>query len=236
MEMNQLVRVEGINKRYQSGSSFFQALTDVNVEVAHGEIVVILGPSGSGKSTLLNAIGGIDHIDSGKILVGDNDITQYSSRELVKYRRENIGFVFQMYNLIPNLTVFENIEMTAAISPSPLSINEIIDAVGLSGMEERFPRELSGGQQQRVSIARAIVKAPKLLLCDEPTGALDSVTSKEILKLIEKVNREYGTTVFIITHNAAISEMADRVITLKDGKIETNTLNERITSAEGIEW
>jgi putative ABC transport system ATP-binding protein len=234
--MNKMVKVEGINKRYQSGSSSFQALTDMNVEVAQGEIVVILGPSGSGKSTFLNAIGGIDHIDSGKILVGDNDITQYSNRELVKYRRENIGFVFQMYNLIPNLTVFENIEMTAAISTSPLSINETIDAVGLSGMEERFPRELSGGQQQRVSIARAIVKTPKLLLCDEPTGALDSVTSKEILKLIEKVNREYGTTVFIITHNAAISEMADRVITLKDGKIETNTLNERITSAEGVEW
>ncbi|MCA1063772.1 ABC transporter ATP-binding protein [Rossellomorea sp. AcN35-11] len=234
--MNKMVRVEGITKRYESGDSFFQALTDVNVEVAQGEVVVILGPSGSGKSTLLNAIGGIDQVDSGHIFVDDHDITEYSSRELVQYRRERIGFVFQMYNLIPNLTVYENIEMTAAISTNPLSIHEIIDAVGLSGMEERFPRELSGGQQQRVSIARAIVKAPKLLLCDEPTGALDSVTSKEILKLIEKVNREYGTTVFIITHNAAISEMADRVITLKDGKIESNRLHERITSAERIEW
>ncbi|NMH68329.1 ABC transporter ATP-binding protein [Bacillus sp. RO3] len=234
--MNKMVRVEGITKRYESGDSFFQALTDVNVEVAQGEVVVILGPSGSGKSTLLNAIGGIDQVDSGHIFVDDHDITEYSSRELVQYRRERIGFVFQMYNLIPNLTVYENIEMTAAISTSPLSIHEIIDAVGLSGMEERFPRELSGGQQQRVSIARAIVKAPKLLLCDEPTGALDSLTSKEILKLIEKVNREYGTTVFIITHNAAISEMADRVITLKDGKIESNRLHERITSAERIEW
>ena len=231
-----ILKVEGINKRYQSGKSFFQALTDVNVEVEKGEIVVILGPSGSGKSTLLNAIGGIDQVDSGKISVDQEDITQFSDRQLVKYRREDIGFVFQMYNLIPNLTVYENIELTANISSQPLSINEVIDAVGLTGMEERFPRELSGGQQQRVSIARAVVKTPKLLLCDEPTGALDSTTSKEILHLIEKVNKEYKTTVFIITHNGAIRAMANRVITLKDGRIESNTVNEQTTSAEGIEW
>ncbi len=231
-----ILKVEGINKRYQSGKSFFQALTDVNVEVEKGEIVVILGPSGSGKSTLLNAIGGIDQVDSGKISVDQEDITQFSDRQLVKYRREDIGFVFQMYNLIPNLTVYENIELTANISSQPLSINEVIDAVGLTGMEDRFPRELSGGQQQRVSIARAVVKTPKLLLCDEPTGALDSTTSKEILHLIEKVNKEYKTTVFIITHNGAIRAMANRVITLKDGKIESNTVNEQTTSAEGIEW
>ena len=197
---------------------------------------MILGPSESGKSTLLNAIGGINKSDSGKITVDQEDITQFSDRQLVKFRREDTGFVFQMYNLIPNLTVYENIELTANISSQPLSINEVIDAVGLTGMEDRFPRELSGGQQQRVSIARAVVKTPKLLLCDEPTGALDSTTSKEILHLIEKVNKEYKTTVFIITHNGAIRAMANRVITLKDGKIESNTVNEQTTSAEGIEW
>ncbi len=231
-----ILKIEGINKKYQSGNSYFQALTDVNVEVAKGEIVVILGPSGSGKSTLLNAIGGIDQVDSGGMIVDQEDITQFNDRQLVKYRREDIGFVFQMYNLIPNLTVYENIELTANISNNPLSIREVIDAVGLTGMEDRFPRELSGGQQQRVSIARAVVKKPKLLLCDEPTGALDSNTSKEILNLIEKVNRDYHTTVFIITHNQAISAMANRVITLKDGKIDSNIVNEQKKSAEGIEW
>ena len=234
--MSSILKIEGINKKYQSGNSYFQALTDVNVEVAKGEIVVILGPSGSGKSTLLNAIGGIDQVDSGGIIVDQEDITQFNDRQLVKYRREDIGFVFQMYNLIPNLTVYENIELTANISNNPLTIREVIDAVGLTGMEDRFPRELSGGQQQRVSIARAVVKTPKLLLCDEPTGALDSNTSKEILNLIEKVNRDYHTTVFIITHNQAISEMANRVITLKDGKIDSNIVNEQKKSAEGIEW
>ncbi len=234
--MSGILKVEGINKKYQSGKSFFHALTDVNLEVEKGEIVVILGPSGSGKSTMLNAVGGIDQVDSGKISVEEADITQFNDHQLVNYRREEIGFVFQMYNLIPNLTVYENIELTANISSHPLPIQEVIDAVGLSGMEDRFPRELSGGQQQRVSIARAVVKTPKLLLCDEPTGALDSNTSKEILNLIAKVNKEYKTTVLIITHNQAISAMANRVITLKDGKIETNLVNEQTVSPERIEW
>ncbi|MBW3112203.1 ABC transporter ATP-binding protein [Bacillus sp. MCCB 382] len=231
-----ILRIEGVHKSYESGQTTFQALTDIQVKVERGEIVVILGPSGSGKSTLLNAIGGIDVVDSGSIIVNDHDITQLNDRKLVDYRREEVGFVFQMYNLIPNLTVYENIELTASISPNALSISEVIDAVGLSGMEDRFPRELSGGQQQRVSIARAVVKAPKLLLCDEPTGALDSATSKEILQLIEKVNEEFDTTVLIITHNQAIQSMANRVITLKDGKIESDQVNKHQTSAEGVEW
>ena len=231
-----ILRIDGVHKSYESGQTTFQALTDIQVKVEKGEIVVILGPSGSGKSTLLNAIGGIDVVDSGSIIVNDHDITQLNDRKLVDYRREDVGFVFQMYNLIPNLTVYENIELTASISPHSLSISEVIDAVGLSGMEDRFPRELSGGQQQRVSIARAVVKAPKLLLCDEPTGALDSTTSKEILQLIEKVNEEFDTTVLIITHNQAIQSMANRVITLKDGKIESDHVNKHQTSAEGVEW
>ncbi|MDX8342327.1 ABC transporter ATP-binding protein [Rossellomorea sp. YZS02] len=231
-----ILRIEGVHKSYESSQTTFQALTDIQVKVERGEIVVILGPSGSGKSTLLNAIGGIDVVDSGSIIVNDHDITQLNDRKLVDYRREEVGFVFQMYNLIPNLTVYENIELTASISPNALSISEVIDAVGLSGMEDRFPRELSGGQQQRVSIARAVVKAPKLLLCDEPTGALDSATSKEILQLIEKVNEEFDTTVLIITHNQAIQSMANRVITLKDGKIESDQVNKHQTSAEGVEW
>lgn len=231
-----ILSINGVHKTYQSGQTTFQALTDIHVEVKEGEIVVILGPSGSGKSTLLNAIGGIDAIDSGSIEVNKKDIGRLSDRDLVDYRREDVGFVFQMYNLIPNLTVYENIELTANISRGALSISEVIDAVGLSGMEDRFPRELSGGQQQRVSIARAVVKAPKLLLCDEPTGALDSGTSKEILQLIEKVNKEFNTTVLIITHNQAIKSMANRVITLKDGKVESDFVNEHQTSAEGVEW
>ncbi|TMU85121.1 ABC transporter ATP-binding protein [Bacillus sp. BHET2] len=231
-----ILSINGVHKTYQSGQTTFQALTDIQVQVEKGEIVVILGPSGSGKSTLLNAIGGIDSVDSGSIKVNEKDITQLNDRNLVGYRRDDVGFVFQMYNLIPNLTVYENIELTANISPKALSISEVIDAVGLSGMEDRFPRELSGGQQQRVSIARAVVKAPKLLLCDEPTGALDSVTSKGILQLVEKVNKEFNTTVLIITHNQAIRSMANRVITLKDGKIESDFINEHQTSAEGVEW
>jgi putative ABC transport system ATP-binding protein len=231
-----ILSINGVHKTYQSGQTIFQALTDIHIQVEKGEIVVILGPSGSGKSTLLNAIGGIDEIDSGSIVVNGKDITQLNDYHLVDYRREDVGFIFQMYNLIPNLTVYENIELTANISREALSIPEVIDAVGLSGMKDRFPRELSGGQQQRVSIARAVVKAPKLLLCDEPTGALDSGTSKEILQLIEKVNKKFNTTVLIITHNQAIKSMANRVITLKDGKIESDFVNEHQTSAEGVEW
>lgn len=234
--MSELLEIEGINKTYQSGISTFQALTEIQLDINRGEIVVILGPSGSGKSTLLNVIGGIDRVDSGKIKVDGEDIVQLKDNELVQYRREKVGFVFQMYNLIPNLTVYENIELAANISKAPLSINGLIEAVGLTGMANRFPRELSGGQQQRVSIARAVVRKPELLLCDEPTGALDSKASKEILKLIHKVNQKYNTTVLIITHNHAISAMANRVITLKDGKVESNDINDQTILPEGIDW
>lgn len=235
-EVPMLLQIDDVNKAYQTGKTKFQALSNVNLKIDKGDIAVILGPSGSGKSTLLNAIGGIDRVDQGKIVIDGACMTQFNDKELVKYRREMVGFVFQMYNLIPNLTVYENIEIAANISTSPLSIKEMIKAVGLEGMGDRFPRELSGGQQQRVSIARAIVKNPKLLLCDEPTGALDSNTSKEILTLIKEVNKTYDTTVLIITHNQVISQMADRVITLKDGKIESDVANQVVVEPERIEW
>ena len=227
---------QNINKMYKSGKTEFQALTNITLDIKKGEIVVILGPSGSGKSTLLNAIGGIDLIDEGEILVEDLSLTKMNSKQLVSYRRNVVGFVFQMYNLIPNLTVYENIELAANISETPLSVKDMIKAVGLEGMDNRFPRELSGGQQQRVSIARAIVKNPRLLLCDEPTGALDSTTSKDILSLIKKINETYNTTILIITHNQAISQMADRVITLKDGRIESDHVQTKKLAPEGIEW
>ncbi|GGM38154.1 ABC transporter ATP-binding protein [Paraliobacillus quinghaiensis] len=228
--------VQKINKTYRSGETTFHALKDVTLEMETGEIAVILGPSGSGKSTLLNAIGGIDQVDNGDISVEGWNVASLSDKESVNYRREMIGFVFQMNNLIPNLTVYENIEVAANISTSPLKINDVIDDVGLSGMGDCFPRELSGGQQQRVSIARAIVRKPKLLLCDEPTGSLDSVTSKDILSLLKKMNSNYNITTLIITHNEAISQMADRIIQLKDGMIDTVTLNENIYPPERIEW
>ncbi|MBM7553433.1 ABC transporter ATP-binding protein [Thalassobacillus pellis] len=233
--MSKLLEVTGVNKSYQSGGSPFQALSDVHLSIERGEIVVILGPSGSGKSTLLNAIGGVDQVDDGEIHVAGEDITRFHDNNLVDYRREKVGFVFQMYNLIPNLTVYENIELTSHISKSPLDIDELIHAVGLKGMADRFPRELSGGQQQRVSIARAIVRKPELLLCDEPTGALDSSTSKEILSLIHQMNQKYNTTVLIITHDQGITEMADRIITLKDGRVESDVKNEQPVLPERME-
>lgn len=231
-----VLHIHELNKTYRSGNTEFHALTDIDLSMDSGEVGVILGPSGSGKSTLLNAIGGIDTVDNGTIRVDNEDITSYSDKKLVTYRRDMVGFVFQMYNLIPNLTVYENIELTANISKSPLSIDEMIKAVGLEGMGHRFPRELSGGQQQRVSIARAIVKKPRLLLCDEPTGALDSRTSKDILTLIKDINKKYNTTVLIITHNQAISQMADRIITLKDGKVDSDRINQDVLAPERIEW
>jgi putative ABC transport system ATP-binding protein len=234
--MNNTLSMTSVNKSYQSGKTTFQALTEIQLDLNEGEMVVILGPSGSGKSTLLNAIGGIDLVDSGTINIFGEEITRYNDHQLVQYRRDTVGFVFQMYNLIPNLTVYENIELAANLCKYPFPIKEMIEAVGLSGMSHRFPRELSGGQQQRVSIARAIVKKPKLLLCDEPTGALDSETSKEILKLISMINKKYKTTVIIITHNRAIGEMAGRVINLKDGKVDSNFINETILEPERIEW
>jgi putative ABC transport system ATP-binding protein len=201
-----------------------------------GEIGVILGPSGSGKSTLMNILGGIDRADIGKVSVDGVEINNLNDDKLTDYRRGDIGFVFQFYNLVPNLTVGENIEVVSNISKSPLDIDEVLAAVGMKDKKHRFPRELSGGEQQRVSIARAIVKNPKLLLCDEPTGALDFQTSRSILKLLQEVNKKFGTTILMITHNVAIADMANRVFKLRSGEIVEELVNEKIVPAERIEW
>jgi putative ABC transport system ATP-binding protein len=230
------VKVENLKKSYKNGEVSTQVLKGVGLNLDKGEIGVIFGPSGSGKSTLLNIIGGIDRCDSGLVLVEDIEVTKLSDDKLTDYRRDKIGFIFQFYNLIPNLTVGENIEVVSNISKSPLPIDEILDAVGMLDKKNRFPKELSGGEQQRVSIARAVVKNPKLLLCDEPTGALDFVTSREILKLLQKINKDFGTTILMITHNTAISVMANRVFKVRSGEIVESIINEKPISAERIEW
>ncbi|XEC95117.1 ABC transporter ATP-binding protein [Paenibacillus tarimensis] len=225
-----------LNKTYRTGDVSFQALKQVSIALGKGEIGVILGPSGSGKSTLMNMLGAVDRPDEGDIIVDHQHLVKMKDQELTRYRREHVGFVFQFYNLLPNLTVYENVELAANISKAPMKVDEILHAVGLGGFERRFPRELSGGQQQRTSIARALVKNPKLLLCDEPTGALDYATSIEILKLLDQVNRKFQTSILIITHNEAISGMAHRTFRMRSGEvIEACQLQERI-NPERIEW
>lgn len=228
--------VKGITKSYLNGTKKFNALDNVSFEVEKGEIAAILGPSGSGKSTLLNTIGGIDRLESGTIEVNGLDITKLKDQALTDYRRDYVGFVFQFYNLIPNLTVYENIEVAKDVSKNPLDMKKVLKAVGLEDKVNNFPSQLSGGEQQRVSIARAIVKNPELLLCDEPTGALDYETSKEILKLIQQINSEFNTTVLIITHNSALAQMANRVMKIRSGEIIENKINNEVVSAERIEW
>ena len=228
--------VENLKKSYETGDVSTHVFKGVGMNLDKGEIGVILGPSGSGKSTLLNIIGGIDRCDSGSILVEDLVVTDLSDNKLTDYRREKIGFIFQFYNLIPNLTVGENIEVVSNISKSPLNIDEILKSVGMLDKKNRFPKELSGGEQQRVSIARAVIKNPNLLLCDEPTGALDFTTSREILKLLQKINKDFGTTILMITHNTAISAMANRVYKVRSGEIVENIINETTMPAERIEW
>jgi putative ABC transport system ATP-binding protein len=228
--------VENLIKSYKTGEIKTQVLNGIKMDLDKGQIGVILGPSGSGKSTLLNIIGGIDRCDSGRVTVDGIEVSNLKDNKLTDYRREQVGFVFQFYNLIPNLTVGENIEVVSNISKSPLNTDEVLKAVGMLGMKYRFPRELSGGEQQRVSIARAVVKNPKLLLCDEPTGALDFTTSREILKLLQQINANFGTTILMITHNTAISAMANRVYKVKNGKTVENIVNEKVISAEGVEW
>ncbi|MDF2882341.1 MAG: transporter ATP-binding protein [Clostridiaceae bacterium] len=230
------LNVEDLKKSYTTGDVTTTVLKGAGINLEKGEIGVILGPSGSGKSTLLNIIGGIDRCDSGSVFVDNIDVTKLNDDKLTDYRRDNIGFIFQFYNLIPNLTVGENIEVVSNISQNPLNTDEVLKAVGMHDKKDRFPRELSGGEQQRVSIARAIVKNPKLLLCDEPTGALDFSTSREILKLIQKINKDFGTTILMITHNTAISAMANKVYKVKSGEIEEKIVNSTIISAERIEW
>lgn len=230
------LKVEEVAKKFSTRAGDVNVLSEIHLELDQGEIGVILGPSGSGKSTLMNIIGGIDRADHGTVLVDEQDLTLLSDEQLTEFRRQKIGFVFQYYHLIPNLTVGENIEVVANISNSPLSIQEVLTAVGMANKRDRFPSELSGGEQQRVSIARAVVKNPALLLCDEPTGALDFSTSREILKLLEKINTKFGTTILMITHNMAISKMANRVFRLRDGVITVSSINETPVGAEGMLW
>ena len=228
--------VKDLKKSYGSGSTKVEVLKGINFEVQKGEICVLLGPSGSGKSTLLNIIGGIDDAESGYVSINDEKTKDMKESELTKYRRKHLGYVFQMYNLIPNLNVKENIEVGAYLSDSPLDIDELLNTLGLSEHKYKLPNQLSGGQQQRTAIGRAIVKNPDILLCDEPTGALDYHTSKEILKLIEDVNKKYGNTVIMVTHNDAIQNMADRVIKLRDGEIMDNIVNKNKIQAASLEW
>lgn len=228
--------VKDLKKSYGSGSTKVEVLKGINFEVQKGEICVLLGPSGSGKSTLLNIIGGIDDADSGYVSINDEKTKDMKESELTKYRRKHLGYVFQMYNLIPNLNVKENIEVGAYLSDSPLDIDELLNTLGLSEHKYKLPNQLSGGQQQRTAIGRAIVKNPDILLCDEPTGALDYHTSKEILKLIEDVNKKHGNTVIMVTHNDAIQNMADRVIKLRDGEIMDNIVNKNKIQAASLEW
>lgn len=222
-------------KQYGQGETAVYALDDASFELEKGKICVILGPSGSGKSTLLNMLGGLDSLDKGELTVAGRKLTGLSKNKLTQYRKEDVGFVFQFYNLIPDLTVEENIEVVSDIAEQPLDMEEVLKALDIEKYRKRFPKELSGGQQQRVAIARAMIKNPKLLLCDELTGALDTKSSKSVLKFVEKMNRQFGTTVIIITHNEAIAKMADRIIWIKDGKTAKSQNNENKILAENLE-
>ncbi len=230
------LEIKGIKKHFGEGDSRVDVLKGIDLQLEKGEICVLLGPSGSGKSTLLNIIGGIDDADTGYISINGERTADMNEKALTKYRRKHLGYIFQMYNLIPNLNIKENIEVGAYLSDNPLDVDDILKTLGLYEHRHKLPNQLSGGQQQRTAIGRAIVKNPDILLCDEPTGALDFNTSKEILKLIEDVNKKYGNTVIMVTHNDAIKNMADRVVKLRDGVIRKNYLNEtKITAAE-LDW
>ena len=227
------IEIDDIKKSYGDGENKFQVLKGISFKANKGEMVVLLGPSGSGKSTLLNIIGGIDTLDSGRVGIDGSYIDNMSEKERIAYRRKNLGYVFQSYNLIPNLTVRENIEAGAYLSKNHLDIDELIDVLGLKNHQDKIPNQISGGQQQRTSIGRAIVKNPNLLLCDEPTGALDSDTAKQILELIEKVKEKYNTSIIMVTHNENIAKMADIIIRLKDGAIiSTDINNSRVKASE----
>ncbi len=231
-----MIQLNDVSRIYPSGETEFYALNHVSLSVPDGELVVILGPSGSGKSTLLNMIGGIDQPDSGTVLVNEMDVAKMNDRALTRYRRRHLGFVFQFNNLIPDLTVRENIEVTAYLSQHPAKTLELLERVGLKDKADKFPHQLSGGEQQRVSIARAIVKRPALLLCDEPTGALDFKSSLSVLQLIEEINQQDKTTILIVTHNSAIAAMADRVVRMRSGEITEITLNTIKAKAEAVSW
>lgn len=230
------LELKGIKKSYGEGESRQDVLKGIDCEIKKGEFVVLLGPSGSGKSTLLNIIGGIDDADEGYISINGEKTEEMNEKRLTQYRRKHLGYVFQMYNLIPNLNIKENVEVGAYLSDNPLDVDDLLKTLGLYEHRHKLPNQLSGGQQQRCSIGRAIVKNPDILLCDEPTGALDYNTSKEILKLIEEVNQKYGNTIVMVTHNDAIKNMADRVISLRDGMIRKNYVNENKVLAKDLEW
>lgn len=230
------LEIKGIKKAYGQGENRAEVLKGIDIEIQKGDICVLLGPSGSGKSTLLNIIGGIDNADEGYISINGEKIADMNEKQLTLYRRKHLGYVFQMYNLIPNLNIKENVEVGAYLSDNPLDVDELLNILGLYEHRHKLPNQLSGGQQQRTAIGRAIVKNPDILLCDEPTGALDYKTSKEILKLIEDVNHKYGNTVLMVTHNGAIESMADRVVKMRDGMVRKNFVNPTKISAMDLEW
>ena len=233
--MDSFIQFKDVKKTYKVGDIEIHASNGVNFEVNKGEFVVIVGPSGAGKTTVLNILGGMDTATSGKLIVDGQDITSYDSKKLTGYRRDDIGFVFQFYNLVPNLTVKENIQVCQYLTKNPLNMEELLQVLGLTEHQNKFPAQLSGGQQQRCAIARALIKNPSLLLCDEPTGALDSKTSRDILMLLEDINRQYGTTMLIVTHNNSIKNMVHQVIMIKDGQISKNYRNEKRVPAAELE-
>lgn len=232
----QYIEFQNVNKKYKMGEVEIDALKNTNFSIDKGELVVIVGPSGAGKTTTLNILGGMDTATSGKVFVDEKNITQLNRKELITYRRNDIGFVFQFYNLVQNLTAKENVELATQLCKDALDVNDILKKVGLENRKDNFPSQLSGGEQQRVAIARAIAKNPKLLLCDEPTGALDYKTGKSILKLLQDMSKKVGITVLIITHNSAIAPMADKVIRFKNGTVENIEINENPVSIDTIEW
>ena len=235
-KMGAFVRFDQVKKTYRTGEVEIQALRDATFSVERGELCVIVGPSGAGKTTLLNILGGMDTLTEGRVFLGEEEISAYSPRQLTTYRRHDIGFVFQFYNLVPNLTALENVELASQICSSPLDAAQVLRSVGLGDRMSNFPAQLSGGEQQRVAIARALAKNPQLLLCDEPTGALDYTTGKAILQLLQDMSRRQGMTVIIITHNSALTAMADRVIQVKNGSVTSEEINAAPVPVEAIEW
>lgn len=230
------LNIKNVEKGYGSGEGYIKVLKGINTGVEQGEMCVLLGPSGSGKSTLLNMIGGLDSAEKGDIIIDNLNIVGLPQKKLSKYRRDYLGFIFQFYNLVPNLTVRENIRVCEYLAEEAMDMDELVETLGLMDHLKKFPFQLSGGQQQRCAIARALIKNPKLLLCDEPTGALDYKTSKDILKLLEQVNKKYGTTMVVVTHNTAIKDMVHRVIQIKDGLVQEDYVNETLIPAAELEW
>lgn len=230
------IEIKNLTKEYKMGEIKIKAIDKVSFEIEKGELVVVLGPSGAGKTTILNILGGMDTPTSGKVLVDDKDISKYNRKQLTYYRRDDIGFVFQFYNLVQNLTALENIELTSQICKNTIPAKEVLESVGLKNRMNNFPAQLSGGEQQRVAIARALAKNPKILLCDEPTGALDSLTGKKVLEVLQNASKKYNMTVIIITHNQTISYMADKIIKLKNGKLDEEIINKNPKDIKEIDW